>query len=249
MAKEKICGIYCIENLVNSKKYIGQSKDIYTRWYSHKFKLNNNSHYNKYLQNAWNKYGENNFKFYIVEECLENELDNKEIYYISYYNSYIYTDNKQGYNLTIGGEGVKNLSEEGRQIFREAHKSIPIYQIDFDGNIVNTWQYGAREASKKLNIGQSVIWTCVNKSRKTYKNFIWISVDDYNKGFNINDYLNQNTQPRKILQYTLNGEYVKTWDSATQTENEGFDGSSVIKCCKGKIKYHKGYIFKYKDHK
>ena len=32
MAKEKICGIYCIENLVNHKKYIGQSVNIYTRW-------------------------------------------------------------------------------------------------------------------------------------------------------------------------------------------------------------------------
>ena len=50
MAKEKICGIYCIENLINGKKYIGQSKNIYHRWDSHKSSLNNRHHFNNYLQ-------------------------------------------------------------------------------------------------------------------------------------------------------------------------------------------------------
>ena len=40
MAEEKISGIYCIENTKNHKKYIGQSIDIYQRWYAHKSKLN-----------------------------------------------------------------------------------------------------------------------------------------------------------------------------------------------------------------
>ena len=79
MAREIICGIYCIENIMDGKKYIGQSKNIYTRWYQHKLELNYNKHGNRYLQNAWNKYGENNFKFYIIEKCSEDELNEKEI--------------------------------------------------------------------------------------------------------------------------------------------------------------------------
>lgn len=96
-----ICGIYKIENIVNGKVYIGQSVNIYNRWQNHKTKLKLNKHYNTYLQNAWNKYGENNFNFEIVEICDESALSDKEIYYIDYFDSF-----KNGYNLTTGGEGM-----------------------------------------------------------------------------------------------------------------------------------------------
>ena len=59
-----ICGIYKIENRVNHKIYIGQSVDIYTRWYNHKHSLRNGIHYNKHLQKSWDKYGEENFEFF-----------------------------------------------------------------------------------------------------------------------------------------------------------------------------------------
>ena len=75
--KDVICGIYCIENKINRKKYIGQSVDIYDRWYQHKYELSNNRHHNNHLQNAWNKYGCENFDFYILEECDEYKLDER----------------------------------------------------------------------------------------------------------------------------------------------------------------------------
>ena len=55
MTKEKICGIYCIENKVNGKKYIGQSIDIYNRWKKHL--QNANRGINTILYNAIRKYG------------------------------------------------------------------------------------------------------------------------------------------------------------------------------------------------
>ena len=58
-------GIYKIENKVNGKIYVGQSIDIDTRWYNHRNELNGNRHYNEHLQNAWNKYGEDNFSIQI----------------------------------------------------------------------------------------------------------------------------------------------------------------------------------------
>ena len=108
MEDKKICGIYKIENLVNGKVYIGQSVDIYRRWKAHKYVSNeeNREGYNKPLYRAFRKYGIDNFSFEVIEECLEENLTEKEIYYIEQYNSYIGGENANRYNLTTGGEGT-----------------------------------------------------------------------------------------------------------------------------------------------
>jgi group I intron endonuclease len=92
-----ISGVYQIVNLINGKRYIGSSKNIKSRWKEHLDKLNKNKHYNIHLKNSWNKYGKENFKFEIIEECLENDLADKEQYWIDYYRSY---ERNYGYNLS-----------------------------------------------------------------------------------------------------------------------------------------------------
>lgn len=64
-------GIYSIKNKVNGKIYIGQSTDIIDRLRHHLSELRHNRHSNSYLQRSFNKYGEENFEFDVVEECLE----------------------------------------------------------------------------------------------------------------------------------------------------------------------------------
>ena len=89
------CGIYKIENNINHKVYIGQSKNIEKRWSRHKIAEDNCS-----IHQAMKKYGVNNFSFTIIEECSQDDLNDREIYWIQYYDSY-----NKGYNETKGGEG------------------------------------------------------------------------------------------------------------------------------------------------
>ena len=66
-------GIYKIINIVNNKYYVGSSINLGRRKSKHFSELRHNKHNNKYLQNAWNKYGEGSFIFVVVEELLDGD--------------------------------------------------------------------------------------------------------------------------------------------------------------------------------
>ncbi len=95
--------IYCIENKVNGKKYIGKATNPKRRWASHISVSKKESKYQKYLHRAISKYGIDNFWFRCIHysfteiECLEYEK-----YWIKFFKT---QDPKFGYNLTAGGEG------------------------------------------------------------------------------------------------------------------------------------------------
>ena len=83
-------GIYKIENLINHKIYVGQSVHIERRWKEHCFPSTNSL-----ISNAIKKYGKENFSFQILEECSEEELDDKEISYIKQFDCIT----PKGYNI------------------------------------------------------------------------------------------------------------------------------------------------------
>ena len=110
-------GIYLIRNLINGKKYVGStgsSQGFNKRWRDHKKDLKGNYHDNQYLQNAFNKYGESNFEWIILEECSDYELILREQAWINYNDS---MNPKYGYNLVsadryvFSKEAIKNISD------------------------------------------------------------------------------------------------------------------------------------------
>jgi group I intron endonuclease len=80
-----VIGIYAIRSKANEKIYIGKSKNIAKRWPYHRKDLKLNKHKNRYLQNDWNAFGEDNFEVLTIEECSIDDLRNKEDYWIKYY--------------------------------------------------------------------------------------------------------------------------------------------------------------------
>lgn len=102
------CGIYLITNLVNGKRYIGSSKDLYKRLYQHIWHLDKNEHENSYLQHSWLKYGKDFFEWGILEYCSEQCRLEREGYYI--------TTLKPEYNLNqVNLEGLTCHSEVSKE--------------------------------------------------------------------------------------------------------------------------------------
>jgi group I intron endonuclease len=113
-------GIYKITNIVDNKIYIGCASNIRTRKNGHWYDLRSNYHKNSYLQNAWNKYGEVNFKFELIELCNVKLLHEKEHFWVDYYNC---LDRTIGYNLKpTDPNGCSIHSEETKEKLRQANK-------------------------------------------------------------------------------------------------------------------------------
>jgi len=113
-------GLYSIFCSINSKYYIGQAIDVDKRIKAHLNKLSANTHHSPYLQHSFNLYGKESLTFEVLEYCNIEELDDKEIYYISKYNSL----NPNGFNCTIGGNGMRGFvfSETTKQNWSNKRK-------------------------------------------------------------------------------------------------------------------------------
>ena len=101
-----IAGIYQIINLVNQKSYVGSSKHIHDRIYNHKNQLKLKKHTNTHLQNAWNKVGEENFAYKILETFQNPStefLEEREDYWIETLNT---MNESVGYNKQKATRGT-----------------------------------------------------------------------------------------------------------------------------------------------
>lgn len=217
-------GIQKIENLINGSIYIGQSIDIEKRWSTHISILNQNNHYNAHLQNAWNKYGSENFQFSIVEECKPLELNDREIYWIKKYDSFI-----NGYNLTSGGGNTESFSKS-------------VIQFDMNGKELNRY-FSISEAETTTGINYSMISECCSHKRKTAGGYIW----QYEDGFvSIPSWHFQSRKFREICQINDDGKIINIFPSSAEAKRvTGICDTSIIRCCRGTLQSAGGYKWRY----
>lgn len=117
----KKAGVYCITCIVNNKKYIGCSKNIYSRINNHKYNLEKQSlkQENQYFIDDFKKYGYEKFNYEVLEYTSKN-LKDKEFYYINLYDT---INREKGYNLRRDNSknGMIPL-EETRKKYSEAQR-------------------------------------------------------------------------------------------------------------------------------
>jgi hypothetical protein len=240
--REKSVGIYCIENIINHKKYIGLSRNIEQRWNEHRSKLRRGKHVNICLQRAWNKYGEDAFRFYILELCDSEVLSKREEYYITKERT---LSHEFGYNLTNGGEDAATTNKmviayKTGDVYNSVHNAAEYCDIS-DVTMIS-W---CRRRSNFMYLDE---WSSLSKFEQDYLcNFDW-NAEKHNKlsAAHSRDNLSEDSlrkysaavsgksNPRAFPVYCpeLNEEF---WGAKEAHDKYGICLSSISQCVSGKI--------------
>ena len=163
--------IYKITNKVNGKSYIGQTRyTIEFRWKQHQHKKDNT-----YFHNAIHKYGIENFSIEILEKCNIEDLNSREIFYIAKYDTF-----KNGYNLTIGGDGNRKL------LLDDSYSEIKeLYLSGFSSNKIATL-YKVDKASIVKILKSLDVKIRSNKLNINHQEFLEL-VQDYQSGYSLRE--------------------------------------------------------------
>jgi group I intron endonuclease len=231
----KVSGIYKILNKINNKSYIGSSSNIKSRWNVHLSKLNLQKHHSILLQRAYNKYGEENFVFIIIEEC-ENLIE-REQFWLDYYKSY---NPKFGYNIcnkAFSTTGLK-ATEYCKQRAKEVHTGK-----------IETLETRKKKSlalmNNKNNLGKTLSLETRNKIREKSKNRKHSS--ETKQKMKIAKLGKESKNKISVLQYDLNDNLIQEWDSSTTASKTlKIQRTNIIKCLKKERNNAGNYIWKYK---
>ena len=193
--------IYKIQNLITNEIYVGSALNFQKRKWSHLHKLRHNKHHSPILQNSWNKNGEINFNFIVIEEVdIKENLIIREQYYIDTllpkYNCSKIAGSPLGVKHTLQSRLNMSKSHLGKTLTPESikkrtktvlgskrsketidtminsAKKLPIIQYDLKNAIIKEWS-SASEVSRILKINRGHITSCCTGNRKTCGGFIW----------------------------------------------------------------------------
>lgn len=263
MARIKLCGIYLITSQSGSI-YVGQSVFIQQR---HNYYKNLLCKDQPRLYNSIKKYGFDNHKFEIIHTCHKKYLNYWEAYYVKKLESF---DTIKGLNMTSGGDSPK-MNDVLRKKRSDRYKKLwedPEYRqkmITMMKNRVIPEEELIR--LKTINIGRKPTQETIEKIRKANtgkkcpakgfpKSEEWKKkVSEKLKGRKFSqehleklNIINKARSSKPILQYSLDGEFIKEWESISQIGRElNFCTGSICCYLKGKYKSSYGYDWRYKQ--
>lgn len=223
---ERISGIYKITNLKNNLVYIGQTVNFGIRRRDHWSDKTNDD-----LHNDIQKLGREYFKFEIIEKCDVDQLDEREKYWIEYYDSY-----NMGYNNTEGGSGNK-LNAKNSQC-------MPVYAYNLDGTFAAEY-YSIASAMRKLNMKSNNITRCIihNDNHHHSGGFMWRTYKtDQIPAFE------KNSGGKSIYCYDLNTRlFVKEYKTVTEAGIElcGKRTPHICSAANGSRKSACGFLWSY----
>ena len=180
--------IYKINNSINDKVYIGQTvQKVLYRFKNHLWSSENRKDMKEYpLYRAIRKYGKENFSVEIIEEIADSSLNEREIYWIKYYNSFV----PNGYNCTLGGGGNQKYSESQKQkmleyFLTEGERNYSKTQKQFNCSFEILYNYINSKGYNSTGKTNSLKCFCLHKDTKELLEFI--SVLEASKQLNISD--------------------------------------------------------------
>lgn len=236
------CGIYMWVS-PSEKKYIGQSRNLEKR--KKEFVTLKKIYTSKgsAIDNARQTYSDfSKWKYYVLEECEPNILNEREKYYIKEHDSF-----KNGYNSNEGGDFDSEAVTESA-----IRRSRNILQYDLNGNLIKRWA-SVSDASRVLNVSKSSLTSAAtNQGKKTCLGYQWMWVPDNGKikekikSVKCRSEKISESKHKKIIQYTISGDIVKEWCSIKEaSETLGLSHSHISACCKGKRASVGGYQWRY----
>ncbi len=144
-------GVYKITNIINGKIYVGGAVCFRVRWGQHKYKLKNDKHHSIHLQRSWDKYGEENFVFKILEIVEDKEkLLKREQHWLDKTEC---CKREFGYNIcsTAGSQLGYKHTEEARHKMSNSHKEL--YKNGYVSS--NLGKKHTKKSKKKMSLALS----------------------------------------------------------------------------------------------
>ncbi len=167
-----ISGIYKISCLINNKIYIGSASCLSSRKRDHFNFLKRNKHYNSYLQRSFNKHGESNFVFEVLEYCEKENLLKREQHYLDTLKKLFNICKTAGSTLGRKRPLIERLEMSRRQKGKEAPNLCETYQISLIGEIINLFP-STKEAMKKTGVYHFSIGAVCRLEQHSSGGYLW----------------------------------------------------------------------------